>query len=206
MDGLIPRLASLVEKAAPPVEVRVSGEWSQHARKAYRNAPQLGSGEGAYADVVDHRWHGTMTCGSPVVGLAFLVTPDTLYWVRSAPPALEPTVDVSLHAWAEYRQGRATFASGFHGSYLPGVPYECGDDPSAVCTIAPETSATGRAWKLAEVPGATFVLVLVPRNLVKVGRNRLWRFCDDFAANFPSDLRVLAHGRSGTIPFASPQS
>lgn len=107
---------------APRVSVELGGEWSSSQRRVYESAAQQGTGSGPFVLVTDLRWSGTITCAQPIAGVAFLLTPDELFWVKSAPPALTQPVEVSLHARADHSLDRATFSSSLGGAVLPGVP------------------------------------------------------------------------------------
>lgn len=63
-------------------------------------------------------------------------------------------------------------------------------------------TATGRAHQIAEAAEAAFVVVVLPKSLLKVGRNRLWRFREEIAAALPTDLRLFAGRRTGILRHA----
>jgi hypothetical protein len=157
------------------------------------------AGGEAHVDVVDFYWRGRLSCGSPLAALAFLVTPDAIFWVCAAPVAANPTVEVSVHAREGSLPGRATLMGSILGSRLPGVAFACGEDPITTCVLGDASTTTGRAHPLARVLDVSIVFVLVPKSLIEVGRNRLWRFRDDLLSSQSADLGVFAHGRSGRI-------
>jgi hypothetical protein len=203
IDAQVRELASLVAAAAAPERVEIRGAWTSARRKTYASSSPAGRGSGPYVEVVDHRWHGTLHCGSPTAALAFLLAADAAYWVRSAPPAADLPVEVSMHARAGSLPGRATFTARIHGGMLPGVPFDCGSDPVDACALGGATTETGRAFALASVPGVTIVVLLVPKRLVEVGRNRLWRFREERLSSLTSHRSPFARGRSGSIVAAS---
>jgi len=196
---LIQKLAGTINSLAPPEPVDVLGEWSIAHRKTYKDSSQAGSGMGPFVEVVDYRWRGTLECASPLAGIGFLVTQNAAFWVKSPPAILSPIVEVSIHAWAGEHPGRATFAANMLGSFLPGVPFAYGDDPTTACSLRTETWTTGHAHEIAAVKEAAFVLVLLPTSLLKVGRNRLWHFREAYQSALPSELQVFVRGRTGTL-------
>lgn len=199
MDSLIRRLASVVGAAATPEIVEISGAWSSSKRRIDADPSRAESGGEPHVDVADHHWRGLLSCGTPLAAFAFLVTPETIFWVRAAPAAANPTVEVSIHAREGSLPGRATLTGSIFGSRLPGVAFACGEDPITTCVLGGASTTTGRAHALARVPDVSIVLVLVPKSRIKVGRNRLWRFRDDLLSSPSAELGVFAHGRSGRI-------
>lgn len=199
MDSLIRRLASVVGAAATPEIVEISGAWSSSKRRIDPNPSRAEGGGEPQVDVVDHFWRGRLSCGTPLAAFAFLVTPETIFWVRAAPAATGPTVEVSIHAREGSLPGRATLTGRILESRLPGVAFACGEDPITTCALGGASTTTGRAHPLARVPDVSVVLVLVPKSLIEVGRNRLWRFRDDLLSSESADLGVFAHGRGGRI-------
>ncbi len=189
LSGVIP---------AEPVELR--GEWSESARRTYRSGAQIGSGSGPFADVVDLRWRGALTCNAPISGIAFLAVADTLYWVKAseASPSLE--VGVSLHAYSGYTDQRATFAARLADSRLPGVPVPVAADLIEACALEPGVLTTGRVARVARASSAAFFVLLMPRSCLMFGRKRLWRLREELAAALPEGARqLLIHRRTGVL-------
>ena len=200
MFSLIQKFASELAAVVPEETVDISGTWSTSRRKTYENPMQTGSGAGPLVEVVDVRWSGTLACAVPVAGIAFLVTPSEIHWVKSAPPTINPSVSVSMHARAGYTPERASFSAGLQGAFLPAVAFACGEDLIAACTLGQTRIATGRAHLVGEVKGAAFVVLLLPASVLKVGRNRLWRLRDEPLSLLPADLRDLfGRGRTGVL-------
>ena len=67
VDAISSALAGVV----PEEPVEVDGDWSSSKRRTYKEESQLGSGEGPYVEVVDHRWHGVIRGTKPLVGIGF---------------------------------------------------------------------------------------------------------------------------------------
>ncbi|MGH9891350.1 MAG: hypothetical protein ACREA0_05085 [bacterium] len=199
MKEVIQQLAAAVTAAGPSYSVEITGGWSTTRRRTYQHRSQAGTGVGPFVDVIDARWRGVLTCSVPLVGFAFLDTPTQTFWVRSLPPATGPDVEVSVHARAGYLPGRASFAGRLFNGILPAVPFPCGDDPTKACSLGGATTMTGSAHTVAEVAGTAFLIILVPKNLVKVGRTRLWHFRPEHASSLDDPLRIFTRGRTGTL-------
>lgn len=196
-------LSSALVTVVPELPVLMRGSWSTSSRKVYESAGQAGSGSGPFREVVDARWSGSFECEAPLAALGFLVTAERTYWGKSAPAVAHPLVHVSLHAYANYDSECATFAAGVHGLTPPSLPFPCGNDLIAACSLGPRDATTGQAHQVARVEGAAFVVILLPASVLTTGRNRLWRLRDDLASNLPSDLRgILTRGRTGAFPGA----
>ena len=123
-DELDASLAAVVPREA----VEFAGSWLPSERRTYQAAGHAGTGSGPLIDVLDLRWRGTLACAIPIAGIAFLVTVDDIFWVKSAPATPVQPVDVSFHAHATDSAGPATFTAGIGGSVLPGVPIADGSD------------------------------------------------------------------------------
>lgn len=200
MYPLIQQLSSAIELLAPPEAVSITGEWSHSRRKSYMDASQLGSGMGPFVEIVDHRWRGSCACAVPLAGFGFMVTPTAAFWVKSPPATLNPMVQVSFHVWADYQPGQATFAANMLGSYLPAVPVASVESPAVACSLGPGNTTTGRAHTIASIDGVEFIAVFLPQPLLKVGRNRLWRFRSAYTPALPLDVQQFLQGRTGTLP------
>jgi hypothetical protein len=195
-DELDASLRALV----PNEPVDVLGEWLPSTRRTYQASGQSGTGAGPFVEVVDLRWHGTLTCSVPIAGIAFLVTAGELFWVKSAPAALTQPVEVSLHAYADYSARQATFIASLGGSILPGVPVGSGHDLARSCTLGPPRVTTGRVELLAQADQAAFVVLLIQGPFLEVGRKRLWRLREEFALSLPPRVReILTRRRTGTV-------
>jgi hypothetical protein len=197
-DELDAALAALV----PQEPVELVGSWFPSARRTYETARQSGTGSGPFVDVVDLRWRGTLTCPVPMAGIGFLVTPAGLFWVKSTPAAVSLPVDISLHAYAEYSAGQATFSAGLGGAVLPGVTVAYGVDLACCCTLGPARVTTARLEQLAQADTAAFVVLLIQGRFLKVGRHRLWRIRDELASSLPPHVgEILTRRRTGSIPW-----
>ena len=184
--------------AAQPVAF--AGQWLASSRRTYERQSQLGSGSGPYEEVVDLRWTGALTASEPIGGIAFLLTSDELFWGKTSQVSEEMPVEISLHAYADYRTGRATFTARLDGADLPGVPVEIGSDLSQACSIRVTALEIGRVACLARASGAAFFVLLLPGAVLKMGRKRLWHARDEFAAVLPPEIReLLTVRRSGSI-------
>ena len=150
---------------------------------------------------MDLWWKGTLTADEPVGGVAFLRTDDELFWSKTSEISEELPVEISLHAYADYRTGRATFTARLDGADLPGVPVAIGSDLAAACSIEAISVETGRILCLGRASGAAFFVLLLPGAVLKMGRKRLWHVRDEFAASLPPAAReLLTHRRTGTVP------
>jgi hypothetical protein len=183
--------------AGPSVDVR--GEWSQAVRHA--NATASTSGNSApVADVIDRRWRGTLTALAPIVGLAFLQTADGLHWVKAPDIGLVLPVEVSLSAYEGGRPEGATMGATLAGGYLPGVPVpsiQLAADPPV---LVPTGFPAGRVTCLARAEAVAFLVLVLPREAVTMGRHRLWRVREHLASSLPPDVRqLLTRRRTGTV-------
>ena len=195
-DELDASLAGLV----PEEPVEFAGDWTRATRRTYETARQTGTGSGPFVDVVDLRWHGTVTCAVPIAGVAFLVTAAEIFWVKSLPAAATLPVDVSLHAYADYSSKQATLTAGLGGAVLPGVPVACEPDLAASCVVQPRRLTTSKLAQLAHAEEAAFAVVLIQRAFLETGRHRLWHLRDELTGGLPQRVReVLTRRRSGSI-------
>ena len=200
MPPFIEAFLSPIAAVVPGEPAELRGEWSTSLRRTYENAIQLGSGAGPFVEVIDARWAGTFESSVPLTGIAILYLPSGGYWVKASPATMNPAVQVSLHARAGCVVGQASFAAGLHGAFLPSVPVACGNDLIAACTFGSTHAVTGRPHLVAEIDGATFIVVLLQGSVLKGGRNRLWHLRDELASSLPTDLhQLLAHGRTGNL-------
>jgi hypothetical protein len=197
---LLDQLDSSLNDIVPGVSVEFRGEWSTPVRRTYRSEAQAGTGSGPFVDVVDLRWRGALTSADDVSGIAFLLTAHDLYWVKTAEASLTLPVDVSLHAYAGYQTENATFTARLASAWLPGVPVSCGAELAGACALGPDVVTTGRVTCLARANRAAFLVLLLQRSLLKMGRKRLWRVRDEIAASVPAGLReLLTRRRTGSV-------
>jgi hypothetical protein len=113
---------------------------------------------------------------------------------------LNPSIYVSFTSVGAQAPRRATFTARFHRAILPGVPVDVDGDVTVTCHLRTNRIETGRAHLFVEVPGAAFVVLLLPSTVLKVGRNRLWRVRDDLVSALPPELRrVLTKSRTGEL-------
>jgi hypothetical protein len=194
-------LESSLTNIAPRLAVELRGDWSEKFRRTYESKTQLGTGGGPYVDVVDRWWRGTLNCSSEISGIAFLLTEQCVYWVKSPVASLTLPVDVSLHAYANYIRQHATFTAQLGGAGLPGVPVLIEDNVAGVCRVEPNTFTTCQAACLAQTSTTIFAVLLFPRMLFKFGRNRLWHLHNEIASSLPPDIgKLLTRQRAGNIP------
>jgi len=197
--SLLSHLDASLRDLVPPESIQCRGEWTVPRRRTYESQAQVGTGSGPYVEVVDLRWRGALTSASPISGIGFLQTAQSLYWVKAAEVSPMLAVGVSLHAYAEYTSQGATFTASLAGAHLPGVPVAGSRDLASVCALGPDILTTGRVTCLARVGSAAFFVLLLQRTLLKVGRKRLWRVRDEIAALLPADMReLLTHRRTGS--------
>jgi hypothetical protein len=193
LSGVIP---------AEPVDLR--GEWSQASRRTYKSDAQSGTGSGPFVEVVDLRWRGALTCDTAISGIAFLAVADTLYWVKASEASPSLAVGVSLHAYPEYTDRGATFAARLADTSLPGVPVPGSANLIEACLVQPGMFTTGRVARVARASSASFFVLLMQRSCVRMGRKRLWRLREEFAASLPDAARqLLTHRRTGTVHLGS---
>lgn len=198
---LLDQLNSSIGGLGPGESVDVGGEWTTSSRQTYKSEAQIGSGSGPFVEVVDVRWRGALTSASPFSGIAFLRTAESLYWAKAPEISATLPVDVSLHAYAGYTAEGATFTASLGGAFLPGVPVAGSPDLARACTLGPNVLITGRVTCLARTSSADFLVLLIPRGLLKMGRKRLWRLREDVAPSLPPVAReLLTHRRTGVVP------
>ena len=161
---------------------------------------QFGSGEGPFVDIVDARWNGNLIAEFAFGVMAFLVTPRAIYWSKASLISTLVPVQVSLRAYTPNAPGGSSFTASAGEAYLPGVPVTSGRPLEDVCTAGPRRLVTGRVACLARTTEAEFFVVVLPRALLKVGRNHLWRVRNDSASQLLPDVRaILTGGRAGTV-------
>jgi hypothetical protein len=198
---LLDRIDESLRDLVPPEAVALKGAWTPASRRTYTSAAQSGTGPGPAPDVVDLRWHGTLTASGPIGGIAFLLTAENLYWAKAAEVSPALPVDVSLHAYADHLIDRATFTARLAGAFLPGVPVSRNADLAQTCAIeAGAALTTGRVACLARTDATAFFVLLIQRGLLEIGRKRLWRIRDEIASSLAPGVReLLTRGRTGTV-------
>lgn len=198
LDELELALARIV----PPEIVTVEGQWSTSRRRTYRDEDSR-PGAGPFVEVLDRTWKGTLVAADPLAALVFLDEPAAVHWVKCARVASSLSVDLSLHAYADHSSKVATFAARVGDDGPPAVPVVDTGSPAETCGISAGPFVTGRVAVLARAEGADLLVLLFPARLVKVGRNRLWRLRDEYAAELSPRLReVLTRRRTGTLSVA----
>jgi hypothetical protein len=151
-------------------------------------------------DVVDLRWRGTLTGAQPISGLAFLLASGNLFWAKTPEISPAPSVQLSLHAYADHAIERATLYGG-HSRCLP-TWHRCvrqGRFGGGVHCRNGRAHDRTRVMPCSGQPAALFVL-LFPRDLLKVGRKRVWRVREEIALSFPPAIReLLTRRRTGSV-------
>jgi hypothetical protein len=180
----------------PATAVQMSGAWSSKPQRRL-----VSSGGSQTREVIDWRWEGSFESEVHLAGLALLITKRDFYWVKARPPSPQPDVGVSAHGWANQADS-VSFTGSFHGAVVPAVPVHIATEPPSACRLGDADVRLGVPHLVAALDDAAFAVVLVPKALIRVGRNRLWRLREGFESRLPpAVLRVLASGRSGTIEF-----
>ena len=204
---LLDQLDSSLSDLVPGESVEFRGEWSMPSRRTYKSETQVGTGAGPFVDVVDLHWRGALTSSGAISGIAFLLTANDLYWVKAAEASLTLMVHVSLQAYAGYTTDRATFTASMAGACLPGVPISGSADLAGACALGPDVLTTGRVTCLARANSVAFLVFLIQRGLLKVGRKRLWRVRADIASLLPAGIReLLTRRRTGFVRSESPSA
>jgi hypothetical protein len=176
------------------------GTWSTSLRRVYASLSQLGSGEGPFVEIIDARWNAHLSAEFAFGVMAFLATPREVYWSKASLISSLVPVQVSLSGDTHNAPGGSSFTGRAGEAYLPGVPVASGRPLEDVCTAEPRRLVTGRVARLAQTTEAEFFVVALPRAVLKVGRNHLWRVRDDSANEFPPDVRaILTRGRAGAV-------
>ena len=172
---MLDQLDIALRDRVPTEPVTFAGEWSNPSRRTYKAEAQLGTGAGPFADVVDFRWRGTLTCAGPIGGIALLVTTGNLYWVKGVEISSTLSVDVSLHAYADYRAERATFTAGMAGACLPGIPVAVSSDSARPCLVEQGVVKTGQVSCLAQANSGKISAVIPPASgLTPPGAGARW--------------------------------
>jgi hypothetical protein len=166
---ILSELAVSLADSVPHDPVDFRGEWGASTRRAYQREARLGTGSGPFVEVVDVRWIGALTSSAPIVGVAFLLTPEALFWSKSAPASLDQPVCISLHAYAEYSPQRATFATSVGGTYLPGIPVAVEGELRHACRLGASDQATGDIARLACIDEVSLVVLILPAASLKSG-------------------------------------
>ena len=178
--------------------VELAGAWLPASRRTAADAKQPGSGDSPFIDVIDWRWRGHLSCPTPIAAVAFLVTSGACFWSKSSPPKLQLAVEMSFHVYADQRHDRATFAAAVSGAVL-GAPVTWKNDPAATCQLAAPALRTARVETVAHTQDASLALLLLPAEVVKTGRHRLWRVRETVTVGLPAQSReLLTRRRAGS--------
>ena len=154
--------------------------------------------------MVDARWSGELSAELELSAIAFLATAREIFWAKAPVVAATLEVQITLSAYADSTPDRATFTASVGGAFLPGVPIGIEGRLEDVCALRPQFLTTGRVTCMAETKEASFLAVVLPREVLKMGRNHLWRVRDDLATRLPSTVReLLTRRRSGTMTLSS---
>ncbi len=202
---LLDELDSSLSGVIASEPVTFAGAWQPPTRRTDRQPD--GSGTEVLVEGIDVQWTGSLTSKVPIVCVGFLLTRDTLFWVKSAPAVSQP-VTVSLSAYADqsldktvFALDKATLAPSIGDAWLPGVPVPYAGELSQACALGVAEQFTGRVSCLASAPDVSFLVLILPASVVKVGRNRLWHLRDTLAPLLPLAVReLLTKRRSGSIP------
>ena len=203
---LLNELDSSLSEVIASEPVTFAGAWQPPTRRTDRQPD--GRGTEVLVEGIHVQWTGSLTSKVPIVSVGFLLTRDTLFWIKSAPAAVSQPVTVSLSAYADHSLDKATFAldqatfvPSVGGASLPGVPVPCVDDLSQACTLGVAEQVTGHVCCLASARNVSFLALILPGSVVKVGRNRLWHLRGTLAPLLSLPVRdLLTRRRSGSIP------
>jgi hypothetical protein len=190
-------LDSALSSVVTAKPVAVSGEWSTSSRRTYRSEAQLSSGVGPFIEVEDRKWNGILSYEEAIGGMGLLVTPSGIYWGKGPIIAHALPASVSLHTYAAFKPEGATFGAGVAGTGLPAVPVPVHGPLVEACRLKPDGLSTGRVEVLAQVGAVTFAILILPRAVLKMGRNHLWRVRDQVASQLPTMMRDLLTRRRG---------
>jgi hypothetical protein len=204
-SSLFERLDTSLSELIRPHRVECQGAWSTSRRRTYASPSQLGSGAGPFVEVIDAQWTGALTAEVELGAIAFLATAREIFWAKAPDVSTTLPVQILLSAFADSTPSSATFSASLGGTVLPGVRVVMRGRPEDVCAPGPEVLTTGRVICLAETTDAAFLAAALPRDVLKIGRNRLWRVRDEVARQLPATLReLLTRRRAGTLmPSAS---
>lgn len=195
----IAELDSAVARVVPQVPVALSGQWSSSKRRTYES-DQFRRSVGPFVEVVDWVWTGSLVGAAPIAALALLATPTGVHWVKSAPTTPGQPVRISLHAYANDSPGLATLGAAIGNECLPSVSVAYADSPEVTCAVGDSPIVTGRVSLLARADRADALVLLIQAGLFRIGRNRLWRLCDRYAAVLSPQARaVLTRRRTGCM-------
>ena len=73
-------------------------------------------------DVLDTIWTGSLVADSPIAVLVFLSSATAVHWVKAGPATFGQPVRLSLHAYADYSPGLATFGATEGDAFVPAGP------------------------------------------------------------------------------------
>jgi hypothetical protein len=199
-----PPLLRLLDDSLSPVvpghAIIIAGQWSTAWRRTYASETQLGTGNGPFVNVVDARWIGTLSSSVDLAILLLFLTPTHLHWVKASTLASALPVRVSVTAYTDCSPTPATFTASIADAHSLGVPIVANAGISNACSVALDESTTGRTAILATADQAKCHFLALPRSLVKVGRNHLWRLRDDITGPLPPSVQeLLVRRRAGSL-------
>jgi len=199
-QSLLRLLDHSLSPVVPAHAITLDGQWSTASRRTYASETQLGSGDGPFIDVVDARWVGTLSSSVDLAVLLLFLTPTHLHWVKASTLASALPVRVSVTAYTDCSQSQATFAASIADAHSLGVPIVANSGIIDACSLALSEATTGHTAILATTDQAQCHFLALPRSLVKVGRNHLWRLRDDIAEALPPLLQeLLTRRRAGSL-------
>jgi hypothetical protein len=106
---------------------------------------------------------------------------------------------VLASAWID-NQRSVSVAASFHGAGGNSSPMILDAEPPDAIAIHTSGLELGRPHLLAQLGNETVALLVLPGSIVRMGRNGLWRVCDDIASRLPPDLRLLlTRSRNGEV-------
>lgn len=203
---LLDELDSSLSGVIASEPVTFAGAWQPATRRTHLQPD--GRGTEVLVEGICVRWTGSLTSKAPIVCVGFLLTRDTLHWVKSALADVSLPVTVSLYAYADqsldkkaFALDKATFSPIVGDACLPAPPVPRVADLTQACTLGVAEQFTGRVSCLAGAPGVSFLVLALPAGVVKFGRNRLWHLRDTLAPLVsPPVCELLTRRRSGSIP------
>jgi hypothetical protein len=182
------------------------GAWQPPTHRTHRQPD--GRGTEVLVEGIHVQWTGSLTSKVPIVCVGFLLTRDTLFWVKSALADVCQPVTVSLYAYADqsldkriFALDKATCVPIVGDACLPAPPVPRVANWTQACTLGVAEQFTGQVSCLASAPDVSFLALTLPGSVVKFGRNRLWHLRDTLAPLVSPPVReLLTRRRSGNIP------
>jgi hypothetical protein len=200
MQSLLRLLDHSLSPVVPAHVINLDGQWSTASRRTYASETQLGSGDGPFIDVVDARWIGTLSSSVDLAVLLLFLTRTHLHWVKASTLGSALPVRVSVTAYIDCSPSQATFAASIADAHSLGVPIIANSGITDACSVALGGSTAGRTAILATTDQAQCHFLALPRSLIKVGRNHLWRLRQDIAEALPPLVQeLLTRRRAGSL-------